>query len=221
MPLLELFSASAFWHLLTRLGEAQIALPSAAVTAAALMVRRDSRQLALRWLVFLACAITLTTLTKVAFIGWGVQSVSLDFTGISGHTMFSSAIYPVLMLVFMGGARRDNYRLPLALGYGLALLVGLSRLAVGAHSPSEVLAGWFVGGAASGLAIAAVNVRAHWNLPLVPLLLLAWISITPFQLPPSQSHSLVTRLALTLSGHNTPYRRMPHGPAVRDASFIG
>ena len=221
MPLFDFFSAGAFWQILTRLGEAQIALPAAAVTAVGLLLRRDSRSLAYRWMFLLGCAIALTTVTKVAFIGWGVEWQALDFTGISGHTMFATAIYPVLLLVFTGGAQRGNYRWSLWLGYGLALLVGISRLAVGAHSPSEVLAGLCVGGAASGLALAASGVRAHWNLPLVPLLLLAWISITPFQLPASQSHSLVTRLALSLSGHNTPYRRVPNGPAVRDEAVLG
>ena len=221
MPIIDSLNAGVFWQVLTRLGEAQIALPAAFFTAVGLLLRPTTRGLALRWVVFLGLAIGLTTLTKVAFLGWGVEWEAADFTGISGHTMFASAIYPVLLLVFAGGTLRSGYRGALVLGYGVALLVGVSRIAVGAHSPSEVLAGWLVGGAASGFALASSGFRAHWNWPLVPVLMVVWISISPFQLPASQSHSLVTRLALTLSGHTTPFRRVPQGPAVRDDAYVG
>ena len=102
------------------------------------------------------------------------------------------------------------------LGGALAILVGLSRLVVGAHTHSEVLAGLLLGGAASALAIAGARSaerttstqlapRLH---PVVPVILVVWLLWTPFELPESQTHSWVVRLALTLSGHDAPFTRI-------------
>ena len=41
----------------------------------------------------------LVALTKIAFMGWGVGVRDLDFTGISGHAMVSSAVLPVALFV--------------------------------------------------------------------------------------------------------------------------
>ena len=209
-----------FWSLFTRLGEAQITLPAAALTAVGLWLRPAARPLAIRWLIALSLAIGLTTITKVAFLGWGLGWEAIDFTGISGHTMFATAIYPVLFLVFISGAVTGGVWVALVAGYGLALLVGVSRLEVGAHSPSEVIAGLVVGGGASLWAMVRSGLRAQWNWPWVPVLMLAWISWTPFTLPPSQSHSLVTRLSLKLSGHDTPFHRVPNGSPTRDVAAL-
>ena len=216
MVSLDFEALAPFWLLFTRIGEAQITLPAAAVTAIGLWLRPDARPLAWRWLWALACAIGLTTVTKVAFIGWGIGWEAIDFTGISGHTMFATAIYPVLFLVFVSGTVRHGVGVALTIGYGLALLVGFSRLAVGAHSPSEVVAGLVVGASASVWPMLRSGLRVQWNWPWVPVVMLLWMAWTPFTLPPSQSHSLVTRLALTLSGHDTPFHRVPHGHPTRE-----
>jgi membrane-associated phospholipid phosphatase len=196
-----------FWLIVTRLGEAEILLPVALLTAMALCLRRDKRPLAVLWMALLLLAVLVTTASKVAFIGWGLGWAAINFTGVSGHSMFASAIYPLLLLTLVASDAQPRRRWALLLGCALAVLVGVSRVAVGAHAWSEVLAGWLVGGAVTAgvlLWTATASVRV---LPVVPVLLLAWMSITPVQLQASQSHSLVTRLALKLSGHVQPYTR--------------
>lgn len=207
MNLLDSLHALPFWHLFTRLGEAEILLPAAVLTALALFARPDTRKLACGWMLLLATAAALTTASKVAFIGWGLGWAAVNFTGISGHAMFASAIYPVLTVTCgsAGSARRRQWLL--ALGCGLALLVGISRVVVGAHSVSEVVAGLLLGGAVSALTLSYFESAALALRPLVPALLLAWVAVTPFQLQASQTHSLVTRLALSLSGHEAPFTR--------------
>lgn len=197
----------SFWHLLTRLGEAEILLPVALLTAAALLLREGKRKLALVWLALIAGAAVLTTASKIAFIGWGLGVAAINFTGISGHTMFASAIYPLLLVTLVARGARASFWWALGLGCAMALLIGISRIMVGAHSWSEVLAGWLVGGAATALVFALCGTERMVLRPLVPLLLLAWVSVTPVQMPGSQTHSLVTRLALGLSGHVVPYTR--------------
>ena len=89
-------SSLLFWHLLTRLGEAQILLPAMVLVTACLTWRHGPTRLALGWLASTALAATITTLSKVAFIGYGVGLPALDFTGISGHAMFAAAVLPQL-----------------------------------------------------------------------------------------------------------------------------
>ncbi|WP_426148317.1 phosphatase PAP2 family protein [Polaromonas sp. DSR2-3-2] len=207
MTLLDSLYSLAPWHLLTRLGEAQILLPAAALTMLALLARASTRKLALIWMTLIILATVITTASKVAFIGWGIGWADIDFTGISGHAMFASAIYPVLMVTFFSGRWRGAHRLSLALGCALALVVGLSRIEVGAHSWSEVLAGWAVGGAVSAVALALSETSAIVIRPIVPVLLLAWVAVMPFKLHASPTHSFVIRLAVAMSGNETPFQR--------------
>ena len=207
MPFLDLLHSPAAWRLLTRLGEAQILLPAAALTLLAMLARANTRHLAFVWLSLIILATIVTTASKLAFIGWGIGWADINFTGISGHAMFAAAIYPVLIAAFFFSRWPGAQQLPLALGWALALLVGLSRIEVGAHSWSEVLAGWAIGGAVSGAALALCETSAIAVRPIVPALLLAWVAVMPFKLHASPTHFFVTRLAVAMSGNETPFTR--------------
>jgi membrane-associated phospholipid phosphatase len=196
-----------FWHLLTRLGEMQILLPAALLAWLAMLRRPDSRPLAGWWLVFLLASALLTTASKLAFIGWVMGSAALNFTGISGHAMFAAAICPLLLGTLASHVSPAGQRMAIGAGFGLALLVGMSRLEVGAHSVSEVVAGLLLGGAASAGAMALAPLPRAAIGPVLPVLVAVWIGVMPLQAPPSQSHGLVTQLALRLSGQQKPHTR--------------
>jgi undecaprenyl-diphosphatase len=71
----------------------------------------------------------------------------------SGHAVASAALYPLLAWVLVRG--RPRLRPPaLALGAAIALLIGLGRLYLGLHWPSDVLGGWALGALESAAAIA-------------------------------------------------------------------
>jgi membrane-associated phospholipid phosphatase len=198
---------AAFWPAVTRLGEAQILLPAALLTMAALVFRRPSRPLAVGWLGLLALAVALTTASKIAFIGWGIGSPSLDFTGISGHAMFAAAVYPLLLGALLPRHPRTGEWPGVALGVAVALAVGISRVMVNAHSVSEVVAGLALGGLVSALSMTrAPMLQAHIG-PWAPALVGLWLAFTPAYAPASQSHEFVTRLALALAGHDAPHTR--------------
>ena len=207
MILSDFLHPLAPWHLLTRFGEAQILLPAAALTLLALLARASTRKLACIWMALIVLATVITTASKVAFIGWGIGWADINFTGISGHAMFAAAIYPVLMLTFLSGRWRGAHGVALGLGCALVLVVGLSRIEVGAHSWSEVLAGWAVGGVVSIMALALCETSAIVIRPIVPALLLAWMAVMPFKLHASPTHALVIRLAVAMSGNETPFTR--------------
>ena len=198
---------STFWQLVTRLGEAQIALPVLIASMVWLMRRQGNLRLVTWWLCFAAGAALLTLATKVAFIGWGVGIAALDFTGVSGHTMFASVIYPLLACLLFTEWSTQQRRGAVCAGVAVALVVGISRVMVDAHSVSEVIAGLVVGGAASA---AALSFARHpvASVPFwVPLGVALWLGITPVAAPESDTHGLVTRLSLALSGRAVPYTR--------------
>ena len=200
-------SLHPFWNFITRLGEAQILLPAALLFAWWLARRVAARPLVQWWLALLAIAASITTLTKLAFIGWGLGIASLNFTGISGHVMFAAAVYPLLTAA-IGASHGTGWRgFWIGLGYALALLIGLSRLVVGAHSSSEVFTGLALGAVASAAALWLGHPPATRAPLLLPIGLALWFSVTPAHAPPSNTHGMVTRLALALSGRSEPHTR--------------
>lgn len=195
------------WQAFTRLGEAQILLPAALLTGFALLRQPDGRRMALAWVAWLTVAVLATTASKLAFIGWGLGWAALDFTGFSGHAMFAAAVYPLLLAVLLPRSERLGAAPGVLLGALLAVGVGLSRVAVSAHSTSEVVTALALGGAVSALALADAP-RRRLHVPVwLPLLAAGWLVSTPALAPPSQTHAIVTRLALAISGRPQPYTR--------------
>lgn len=195
------------WHLITRLGEIQILIPAALLVAFAMLRQHDARVAGVDWLGSLGVAALITTITKVAFIGWEWGYAPLNFTGISGHSMFAAAVFPMLLGALPDAAWPQVRKWAFALGALLAVVVGVSRLAVGVHSVSEVASGLALGGCVSLYCARRHALRLAQVNPLVPLLVMAWLVVSPLQTPQIQTHSLVTQLALKLSGRTVPYTR--------------
>ena len=149
-------SADVLWRVVTRLGESGIVLPLVLVVAIGLgwSARRADRALSL--LLPIALAAILVTATKIAFMGFGWGIASIDFTGMSGHAMLAAAIYPVLAVVFVPPAspRRE---VATAAAAAVVVLVAVSRVAIDAHSASEVLSGCAVGALAAAVATRSID----------------------------------------------------------------
>jgi membrane-associated phospholipid phosphatase len=195
------------WALFTRLGEAQILLPAMAAALLWLLRSPRTRPLAAAWLVSTSAAALLTLTTKVAFIGWEFGYAPWDFTGLSGHSMFAGAVWPVLARIAAGRAPRPWPRLAIAAGMLLAAGIALSRVVTGAHSHSEALLGLLIGLSASLLALRGTRAPQAPTPGWLAAALVAWLLALPLAAPPSRSHDLVTRLSLKLSGRGTPYTR--------------
>jgi len=84
----------------------------------------------------------------------------------SGHAMNSAVVYLTLAVLLAraesSGAVR---RYLMAAAIGLTLLIGFSRLYLGVHWPTDVLAGWIVGGVwAAGCSLAAKALQRRHTL---------------------------------------------------------
>jgi membrane-associated phospholipid phosphatase len=195
-----------FWHFASRLGEMQLMLPIAFALIAWLFWAGEGRRAAL-WLAMVGLAVGITVASKIAFIGWGIGSARLDFTGFSGHAMHAAAVMPLLAGSIAAGSSRWVRLGAVTFALALAMLVAISRIKLGAHSPSEVLLGYLLGGLASSLALGLGHPpHAHpqrWLVASVFAALLLNSSVIP-SLP---THDVVTRVALQLSGRDKPYTR--------------
>lgn len=202
---MPLTPAPIAWLLLTRLGELQILLP--ALLVAVWTIRRDAPRLTLRWLLSVLAAIALTGASKIAFIGYGWGSPALDFTGVSGHAMMAASVLPLLLGMAAPSPSRRAGWVGFAVGAVLALAIAVSRVVLQAHSLSEVVAGLVLGCAVNAFVLAdgpALRPRLRGTLTLA---LLAALLLAALEAPPARTHSVVTRMALALSGRAQPHTR--------------
>lgn len=196
-----------FWPALTDLGDSALLLPAILVVALWLLINR-AWWMSLCWLGLVGVAIGLVALTKIAFIGWDVGIESLDFTGISGHATLAMSVLPLVGWL-LGGRQSRLARSGLTLVFVLvAMLIGVSRVSLGYHSPSEVVAGIVTGGLVSGgfFVITRRSRRSEPGYRWVPALLILVLLISGHG-DRAPSEHLLTAIALSVSGHSQPYQR--------------
>lgn len=193
-----------FWPLITRLGDSSLLAPAAVLVFCWLLYRRETAKAGL-WLLLFGFSTVLVVGSKLAFMGWGVGIPNLNFTGISGHSMLAGAVLPTLAAQLF--STRHAALAAAALAAVIAVLVGLSRLAINVHSPAEVCAGLALGLGTSAVFLAAS--RAHLPgfhpaaLMLVVVLALGQ-TVTGVRAP---THQLLERIAAHLAGRDQPYQR--------------
>lgn len=134
--------------LITNLGDVALTIPIAA--GCAIWVRATDKREALVWIALLGSALALVGVNKILYAGCGLEIRSLEFRVISGHTMLTSAVWGVTFGLLAGSWRADWYGLGAAAGLVLGALIGFCRVVQDAHTPIEVVAGWFLG---SGVAL--------------------------------------------------------------------
>ncbi|KDB05742.1 hypothetical protein LIG30_0561 [Burkholderia sp. lig30] len=210
---------SHLWISITALGGAGLTLPLA-VTIAIWLVLGYSWRRAAAWLAVLGAAIGVVALTKIAFLGWGIGIRAWNFTGFSGHAMLSTSVYPVAMFLMLIRARTPIRLAGIALGLAAGVAVGVSRVALDAHSPSESITGCIVGALAALVFIyGSWHAEPHrWSVAaVVASLALVTVALHGITVP---SHRWVTQVALQLSGHERPFvrARWKANPNYRPAS---
>jgi membrane-associated phospholipid phosphatase len=201
---------------LTHFGDLTITLLVASIIAVWLVVE-DEKRLAASWTLLFGLGMGVVVLTKIAFIGWGIGIRSIDFAGFSGHAMRAAAVYPVLMYLLFERTRAGARAGAIAAGGVFALLIGHSRLALGVHTVSEVMAGLALGALVSATFIwlAAHMLRKEVFNPLRVVLMSLALLPAPY-VHPAPTQQWLTKLTLYLSGSEQPVVRAEwHHPRAR------
>ena len=80
----------------------------------------------------------------------------------SGHSTMAPVVYLTFAVILAAGEpRRDVRVLIFACAVGMTLAVGVSRVYLGVHWPTDVLAGWVLGGAIALVAMTALRLTAR------------------------------------------------------------
>lgn len=194
------------WHTITFLGDSTMTIPGACILALWLGANRMWRPM-FAWLLAFGTAMSIVVISKLLFMGWDITLPKLNFTGFSGHTASSSALYLSIALLLTQDGSRVRRALVLALTALLVTAVGLSRLMIKVHSESEVLLGLLVGAAAAwGFSLSLRQSAPPLRHLLLPLGLAAVLMMTGFD-KPAPTQSFLQEVAKNLSGRSEPYMR--------------
>lgn len=195
-------------YAITWFGDSGFLLPAALWIAVWLGIRGPTRPLALLWILLFGFGGSLIAASKIAFLGWGIGSTSLNFTGFSGHTAIAASVWPVACWLAVS---RWEHRVRVGaavLGWLFAAFIGVTRLALDAHSVSEVVAGYALGMGISGTFLwwqhRLPHPRISWTLVLLSL-------ATPvlFLRPgtPAPTQGLLEVIAVRMAGIERPFTR--------------
>ena len=135
-------------YFLTDFGDPFLTVPLALTVQCWLAATRQWRA-ARCWAAGFICSACLVALTKFVYAGWGIGVTALHFTGVSGHTMLSAATYPLVASILVNRNCPVTVRHAIRAGIALSVAIGVSRVAGGYHSWSEVVSGWLLGGCVS------------------------------------------------------------------------
>jgi undecaprenyl-diphosphatase len=132
------------------------------LTAATMLSLSGKRRRAIALVLSAAGALVVVNLLKSAFgrerPGMLGELPVLSASFPSSHAMMSATLYLMLGLIVAEAAERPAIgRAAAALAVAVVLVTGLSRIYLGVHWPSDVLAGWALG---LGWAIASMRVFA-------------------------------------------------------------
>lgn len=195
------------WTDITHFGDLSITALAAFAIAAWLLAEGEQR-LAFWWSLLFSFGMAIVVATKIAFIGWGVGIRAIDFAGFSGHAMRAAAVLPVLFYLMLEKAPRSLRAAGALSGLACAALVAVSRVALHAHSVSEVVLGFLLGASVSVgfLWIASSTLRRNVFTPLRLSLSVLALLHAPY-VHPAPTQKWLTQVTLLISGHGQPITR--------------
>lgn len=209
------------WSVLTRLGDMNATMPVFLASLGWLFSLKAWR-LGWWWAFLFLGGLFLVAATKIAFAGWGIGIREIDFAGFSGHAMRVAALAPVLLYLVVRNAAPAVQAVAASVGIMFACLIGVSRIVVHAHSPSEAISGFLLG---TLVAIAFVWLAKKYRLPRLNIWLMlaivAFISASPAA-QPAPTETWVQKVAVYLSGREKPFTRADwHEGTERESLRIG
>lgn len=169
----------SFYRLVTGFGGQGVILPIVALVAFTLLIA-GQRRAAVWWTASIVGVLALVLIAKLGLIPCGRYVPALRLRSPSGHAASSVAVFGGLAVIFARLAQdRARQVFILAVALALVVLIALSRVVLGAHSPAEVVVGGLIGLAAPLILWSRSNLlerplRLRWIWLLIgPLVLVA------------------------------------------------
>ncbi len=128
--------------LVTLFGATALLAPFALAVAAWLIARADRRD-AWLWCACVAGVGAAIALLKIYFAACGLQIV--DIRSASGHSAAAAMVYGGFTVIVMARSRSLRARVFRVAIAAWVVLIGISRVAVGEHTPGEVVLGLAIG----------------------------------------------------------------------------
>ncbi|MEI2263830.1 phosphatase PAP2 family protein [Erwinia sp. CGal63] len=195
-------------HFLTYFGDSMLLIPTAIVMAGLIGWKNSDRRAVWLWALAFCTAGAVVSLSKIAFMGFGLGSAHLNFTGFSGHTAMSATLWPVMLWLFSGRLSENGRRFAVAVGYLIPVLVGVSRLLLSYHSVSEVVTGLILGFTLSTAFLVSQRrsrLQGFSSLQLCVALLLPLLLLSHGRLATTQQ--FLQRLSVQIAGIDHPWTR--------------
>lgn len=190
------------WNNLTYFGDSMLLLPTGIIIAFFMAWKVSGRLTPWAWLFTFGVSGFLVCISKLLFLAWGIGSAHYNFTGFSGHTTMSATIWPVLLWLLSGGLRKILRQVIVSIGYLLPVLIGYSRIVLGAHSPSEVITALIIGFTASSLFLIT---HRHQSVKRFSIQQLAIMLIVPIILvsygKQATTQNMIEQFAAHITGH--------------------
>jgi len=201
------FLPTTWWHGISFFGDSAFTVPGACVLALWLGLNGRWRMM-LHWLLAFGVAMMIVVVSKLLFMGWNIVPPGLpDFTGISGHSASATTLYLAVALLLTEGGSARQRGCAVLLGALVALAVGVSRLAIKVHSPSEVATGLTLGLLAAGWFWRGLAAQGQVLRGRLILVAFAAFMLMGSGGRPAPTHQLLQQIALALSGHERVYER--------------
>lgn len=200
------------WNWFTPLGHIAVVWPLMIASAALLIVSAGARTSLAgvsTWLGAMALASLLVAASKVAFYGWGTGICEWNLTCFSGHSVLAMGFWPVALALLVPPRLRRSRHVAFTAGVLIGVLVGISRVKLDAHPPSEVVAGL-----ALGLLVASLSLKAlaetHLRTKHVALAATLTVIVSIWSgvhLPNLPTEHWLGRLGASLAGNEKPVHR--------------
>jgi membrane-associated phospholipid phosphatase len=189
------------WNILTYFGDSMLILPTGITLVLFMLWKADNQVTALIWLVILGISGLMVSISKLLFLAWGTGSSTFNFTGFSGHTTMSATLWPVMFWLIGQHFQPDRRRLIISAGYFIAIMVGISRLALHAHSVSEVISGFILGSLCSVIFLYTQQDRDMQYFTLAPLVILLVLPLTLMSFgKKAPTQQLIEHIAAQITG---------------------
>ena len=187
------------------IGHTAVMIPLAGTIAAWLVTKKEWK-LAFCWCLMFACGLGIVALSKIAFLGWGLEMQFMDFKALSGHAFRATVVLPTFFYIALQDTSIRWRKTGLLLGVVLSITVAILLIIFNFHTPSEVIITCFLGATIDVVFIRFTESlhNANGNPWAVPVSIITFILI--YSLKPSLINPRLVDVALFISGREYPYQ---------------